>query len=174
MTHDLDLPAGRMRDLARALKRGFDDLQEADSGWFVVDFDHPAFGRDPAESIVDRIPGNVIDTTDEPGDEADALVVAVGYEDSFTGDVHLGNGMVVAGATQGRPTDHDEAGEYPDRCLPAVALFEEDGRGRALIGTLRQTREAVFDTQDLSAQAEQAIKEWLEAAARGEPSGYLR
>ena len=175
MARDLSIPAARLRDVARALKRGFDDLQEADSGWYYIDFDHPAFGRDAADSTARRIPGNLIVATEEPGAEADALVVAAGYEDSFTGDVHLGNGMVVPGATQGRATDSRPAGEDPDRRLPAVALFAEEGRAHTLIGTLHETREeATFDTLDLSPQVEEAVAEWLEAAARGEPSGYLR
>jgi len=174
MAQDLSIPAARLRDVARVLKRGFDDLQETNSGWHYIDFDHPAFGRDPAESTARRIAGTVIATTDEPSEEADALVVVLGYEDSFTGDVHLGNGMVVPGATQGRPTSSEPAGAYPDGRLPAVALFEEGGRVHALIGTLHGTREASFDALDLSPQVEQAIAEWLEAAARGEPSGYLR
>jgi hypothetical protein len=174
MAHDLSIPPARLRDVARALKQGFDDLQEADSGWYYVDFDHPAFGRDPAESTARRIPGDVLSATDEPDNEADALVVAVGYEDSFTGDVHLGNGMVVPGATQGRATYSQRSGDDPDRRLPAVALFAAEGGVHALIGTLHERREATFDTLDLSPQVEQAILEWLEAAARGEPSGYLR
>jgi hypothetical protein len=175
MARDLNVPAARLRDMARTLKRGFDDLQETDSGWYYVDFDHPAFGRDPAESTARRIPGNVIAATEEPGAEADALIVAAGYEDSFTGDVHLGNGLVLSGPTQGRATYSQPAGEGPDRRLPAVALFAEGGRAHALIGTLHETREeATFDTLDLSPQVEEALAEWLDAAARGEPSGYLR
>jgi hypothetical protein len=167
MTVELNLPATRLRDVARALKAGLDDLQEADAGWFYVDFDHPAFGRDAGGAIAQRIPGEVIAASEEPGDEADALVVAVGYEDSFTGDVHLGNGMVVPGASQGRATPSEPAGEFPDGRLPAVALFAEGGRLHALIGTLHQTRESVFDTADLSPQTEQAIGEWLEEIGRG-------
>ena len=174
MARDLNIPTGRLGDVTRSLKRGFDDLQETDSGWYFVDFDHPAFGRDAAESTARRIPGNVIAATEEPGAEADAIVVAVGYEDPFTGDVHLGNGMVVPGASQGRATSSQPAGEDPDRRLAAVALFAEGGGVHALIGTLHETREATFDTLDLSPQVEAAVAEWLEAAARGEPSGYLR
>jgi hypothetical protein len=169
MALDLGVAGAQMRDVARLLKAGFDDLQEADSGWWYVDLDHPAFGRDPAESLARRVAGLVIPTTEEPGAEADALVVPVGYEDSFTGDVHLGNGMIVNGSTGGRPTASTRAGEYQTRRLAAVALFNEGGLC-AIIGTLEEGEEAQFHAPDLSPTVEQAIREWLELAARGEDS----
>jgi hypothetical protein len=169
MALDLGVPGDHLRDVARALKAGFDDLQEADSGWWYVDLDHPAFGREPAESLARRVAGTLIPTTDEPGAEADALVVPVGYADSCTGDVHLGNGMVVPGATGGRPTLSTRSGEDPGRRLAAVALFD-DGGLRAIIGTLDEEEEAQFGATDLSPTVEQAIREWLELAARGEGS----
>lgn len=166
MLVQVDVPTSRLRDVARALKAGFDDLQEMDSGWFFIDFDHPAWGRDPSASIEERIPGNVIVSGDEPADEADALVVAVGYIDPFTGEVHLGNGMVVPADGREEPVRDDDLGdEFEDRRLPAVALFV-DGGVRAMIGSLHHTRESRFESASTGTVADSAIAEWLEEIAR--------
>jgi|SRR5215203_2813486 len=154
-------PPGQLRRIARTLKRAFDDLQETDSGWYYIQFDHPAWGRDPADAIDARIPGNVIITSDEPGADADVLVIPVGYIDSFTGEAHLGNGAVLPTIPPEEPdTDEERAGEEPNRRLPAVALFL-DGNVAALIGSLHETREARFEMLSFGDAATTAITEWL-------------
>jgi hypothetical protein len=156
------------REIARQLKSGFDDLQETDSGWMYVQFDHPAWGREEASSTAARIPGDVIVSSVEPRDEADALVVVVGYVDSFTGDAHLGNGMVVPGSNPKEPgaADHD-GGAYPSRRMPAVALFtDEDAKPSALIGSVHGTRESRFELISLGHEVDEAIREWLEEIVR--------
>jgi hypothetical protein len=52
MLVDLKASARRRDQLAQLLKARFDDIQEADSGWRYVDFDHPAFGREEASHIL--------------------------------------------------------------------------------------------------------------------------
>ncbi len=167
MTVNLGVPGNRLRDVARTLKQGFDDLQETDSGWWAINFEHPVWGRDPAESVAERIPGNLVASSEEPGPEADALVVVVGYVDSFTGDAHLGNGMVVPStpAEEDPERRDDEDSRYPDRRLPAVALFD-DGGLKALIGSVHHTGESVFETVSLGPTVDQAIGEWLEEIVR--------
>jgi hypothetical protein len=168
MSVQIALEGKRLRDIARSLKGGFDDLQATDSGWRYIQFDHPAWGREEATSTAARIPGNVIVSSTEPGDEADALVVVVGYVDSFTGDVHLGNGMVVAGISPEEPGDADhDAGAYPNRRMPAVALYQdEDAMHRALIGSVHGTRESRFELISLGDQVDEAIREWIEEIMR--------
>ena len=170
MLLELNVPAGRLREVARRLKRAVDEFQDVDSGWRYVDFDHPAWGREPADSVAERIPGNVIAVTDEPGSEADVLIVVLGYVDSFTGDVRLGNDIVVEGAgartEEDQREDDDEvfADEYPNSRLPALALFEEDG-AKALLGWVHETREGRFETGTITPELETAVTEWLETVA---------
>ena len=167
MLVDLGVPAARRKALARRLKQAFDDLQETDSGWRYIDFDHLAWGRDAAETTAERIPGTVIIASDEPGDEADALVVVVGYADPFTGDVRLPDGSIVL-AEDSFHHDHDEgtAGDDPSRLLPAVALFEEDGRLRALVGTVESTEEALFETTRIHDELATSIGNWVRDQAQ--------
>ena len=163
MPVELGVPGDRLRDIARALKRGFDDLQETDSGWRFVQFDHPVWGRQPARSKAERIPGNLVVSADEPAAEVDAIVVVVGFVDSFTGDVHLGNGMVVPGPGGEEPeADDDVAGGHPGERLPAVALFDEHGL-QALIGSIHETVESRFEPAGVGPVAETAIVAWLQA-----------
>lgn len=170
MSRQVALSGSTFRDVARTLKRGFDDLQETDSGWRYVQFDHPAFGREPADTFAERIPGALLVSSVEPGDDADALVAVVGYVDSFTDEVHLGNGMVVPGVMP-KETTHEgyELGEYPNRRMPAVALYD-DGGVTALIGSVHETRESRFEPSGLGEHSDAAIREWLEDIDR-EASG---
>jgi hypothetical protein len=168
MLIELDAPGSRLREIACALKSGFDDLQETDSGWRWVQFRHPVWGRDAAGSTAERIPGQVFVGTDEPGDEADALVVAVGFVDSFTGEVHLGDGMVVGPEGRADPVrDEDIRSADPgmNRRLAAVALWDEGGV-RALTGSVHGTREERFEVVSLGTAVDEAIREWLEELAR--------
>lgn len=166
MAVQVALAGSGFRDVARRLKSGFDDLQETDSGWRFVQFDHPAWGREAAGSIAERIPGTLVVASAEPGDEADALVVVAGYVDSFTGDVHLGNGMVVPGlAPDEAMADEDAPEDYPNRRMPAVALFD-DGGPQALIGSVHDTRESRFELVSLGDAVDGAIREWLEEITR--------
>lgn len=168
MSTQITLPAGGLRPVARSLKGGFDDLQETDSGWRYVQLDHPAWGREDAETVAERIPGTLVVASAEPGDEADALVVVVGYVDSFTGDAHLGNGMVVPGISPEEPASGEHSPEdYPNRRMPAVALFEENGP-KALIGSVHETRESRFELVSLGDTVDTAIREWLEEIVRSE------
>ncbi len=172
---DLGISGDRLRDVARTLKQGFDDLQETDSGWWAINFEHPVWGREPAASAAERVPGNIVASSDEPGPEADVLIVVVGYADSFTGEVHLGNGMVVAStpAEEDPEREDDEDSRYPDRWLPAVALFEEGGV-KALIGSVHHTDESAFETVSLGPEVDGAIREWLEEVAAGrDPAGRI-
>ena len=162
----LEGAAGQRRDLARRLKAAFDDLQEADSGWYYVDLDHPAWGRDAAGPMEARIPGVLVIDGDEPGNEADALVVAVGFIDDFTGEAKLGNGMVLPGLDAGALPRNDDRNDYPSQRLPAVALYEEHGSAWALIGTIHQTRESRFEAGGLTHEAAAAITEWLRERPR--------
>jgi len=167
MLTQIALSTGGLRPIARSLKAGFDDLQEADSGWWYVRFDHPAWGREDAASVAERIPGTLVVSSTEPGDDADALVVVVGYVDSFTDEVHLGNGMVVpATSPEERASEEDASEDYPNRRMPAVALFEENGL-QALIGSVRETREPRFELVSLGETVDAAIREWLEDVATG-------
>jgi hypothetical protein len=170
MAVQIALRGHRLRNIARGLKAGFDDLQETDSGWRFVQFNHPAWGRDAGASRAERIPGVLIVSSDEPGPDVDALVVVVGYVDSFTGDVHLGNGMVVpASATADTADDEPDADEYPNRRLAAVALFDDNGP-QALIGSVHETRESRFELVSLGHDVDTAIQEWIEDEERKERS----
>ena len=166
---ELGVPGTKLREIARALKAGFDDLQGADSGWRWIEFNHPAWGRGPAGSLAERIPGPILIGTDEPGEEADALVLAVGYVDSFTGDVHLGDGMVVGSEGRDDPAADDDDADSADpgmnRRLAAVALWDEAGV-RALLGSIHKTRGIRFETFSLGSTVDQAMLEWLEELAR--------
>lgn len=166
---ELGVPGSKLREIARALKAGFDDLQETDSGWRWIEFGHPAWGREAAGSLAERIPGPILTGTDEPPEEADALVLAVGFVDSFTGEVHLGDGMVVGDEGHDEPAadddDEDSADPGMNRRLAAVALWDEGGV-RALLGSIHETREVRFETVSLGSAVDGAMREWLEELAR--------
>jgi hypothetical protein len=78
--------------------------------------------------------------------------VLAGYPDPFTGDVRLANESTVLAQEAfdlDRPRqdgEDDDDGPYPNRLLPAVALFGEGDRLFALIGAVHETREACFET----------------------------
>lgn len=171
----LELSAERLHDLARRLKKAFDRQQDADSGWRYVAFNHPAFGRGLAATVAERIPGNIIVESDEPGAGADALVVPCGIIDPYTRDVLLADGDAVDGRTNPEPPrDDDDPGAEPDDRLPAVALWTEAGRVQALLGTIHSTREHRFELEGVGANLASALTDRLHELAaelNGQGSG---
>lgn len=157
----LALPAGLLPEMARRLKEAFDRQQETDSGWGYVAFDHPAFGRGLTPTIAECIPGNILMQTGEPK-KADALVIACGIIDPYTGDVLLADGDAVEGsANPAPPPDEEDQGGEPAERLPAVALWAEDGRVHALTGTLHLTQESRFELTGVGPDLDQALRDRL-------------
>src|SRR5262249_4143473 len=145
---ELKAPTSARMAVARRIKEAFDALEFVDSGWWHVDVNHPAFGRDGGgATLAERIPGDVIPSTAEPPAGAEAVIVAVGFEDPSTGEVHTGNLLTSAAApeSQRNPRDEDSSVDSPDERLPALALFVQDGKLMALIGTIHNAEEARFE-----------------------------
>jgi|SRR5579883_911979 len=167
MVIELNAPAAARGEVARRMKAAFDALEYVDSGWWYVDFKHPAFGREPRDRVAERVPGPVLAATEEPPADADVVIVAVGFEDPYTGDVHLGNNFTVSGVAETRRNPPDEdAGDGPSDRLPALALFDEAGRLHGLVGTIHATRETTFETAGVWPELVRAIAEWAQTAAQ--------
>ncbi|MFN8556628.1 MAG: hypothetical protein U0531_04515 [Dehalococcoidia bacterium] len=161
MTESISIPADRWREVARRLKHDFDALQAVDSGWRAIDVQHPAWGRDVAGDapVIDHLAGPLIVTTAEPGDEAEAVVVVVGFTDPYTGDIWLGNDFTVRSEAAG-------GAEPDDRRLPAVAFVRHGGAARAVLGMVEEGEEPRFSPGAPPAVAA-PVREWIEDILRG-------
>lgn len=176
MVERLSPPPTQVRTIASTLKQAVDTAHDetVDTGYWYVDPEHPVLGRPAAGTVVERVPGPVVQTTELPEDRLLAVIVQVGYVDRMTGDVRLGSGETLERG-EGEPllpeSDGEVAGDpQADPPEPAVALFAHENRAAALPGLLLQGDDGpVFRVGGMHQRLERAIVRWVRDTADALP-----